>query len=180
MKQLLSFYLVALSFCGHSAHAIDVKEFEKYFKLLPQPQKIELLSGTGISITSLRSIYLQGTSKPVLYGFLKSLPLSAKAGRGILVLKISAKKDLPESPEGYILEVKDGQVIIQSRSEAGLFYGCQTLLQLLEDARDQHINIPSCSITDYPGIAYRAVHVDLKHHLDAGYFYYDMIDRLAR
>src|SRR5665647_1666359 len=50
----------------------------------------------------------------------------------------------------------------------------------MEDARDQHINIPTCTITDYPNIAYRAVHVDLKHHLDATYYYYDMIDRLAR
>lgn len=180
MKQLFSFCLISLLFCEYATHAADIKEFEKHFKLLPQPQKIELVNGEGISFTSLQSIYLQGTSRPVLYGLLKSLPLAAKAGKGILFLKISHTKNLPESPEGYLLEVANGQVIIQSRSEAGLFYGCQTLLQLLEDARDEHINIPACRITDYPDIAYRAIHLDLKHHLDAGHYYYDMIDRLAR
>lgn len=180
MKQLFSFYLNVFLFFGYTTYAADLKEFEKHFKLLPQPQKIELVNGEGISFTSLQSIYLQGTSRPVLYGSLKSLPLAAKAGKGVLILKISQTKNLPESPEGYLLEVVNGQVIIQSRSEAGLFYGCQTLLQLLEDARDEHINIPACRITDYPDIAYRAIHLDLKHHLDAGHYYYDMIDRLAR
>ncbi len=180
MKKLFIYNLAALLFCGHFAQAIDVKGFEKYFKFLPQPHKIELLGGKGISITSLRSIYLQGTSRPVLYGFLKSLPLSEKAGQGILTLEISINSDIPESPEGYKLEAKDGQITIQGRCEAGLFYGCQTLLQLLDDARDQDINIPPCRITDYPDIAYRAIHIDLKHHLDVGRYYYDMIDRLAR
>lgn len=180
MKQLLPFYIVALSFCAYSAHAVDTTEFEKHFKLLPRPQNIELVKGTGISLTSLQAIYLQGTSRPVLYGTLKSLPLASKGGQGVLVLKISHAKNLPESPEGYLLEVTNGQVTIQSRGEAGLFYGCQTLLQLLEDAGDQHINIPACRITDYPDIAYRAIHLDLKHHLDAGHYYYDMMDRLAR
>jgi N-acetyl-beta-hexosaminidase len=62
---------------------------------------------------------------------------------------------------------------------AGLFYGIQTLSQLLEDSQDQQIEIPACRITDYPEIAYRAVHLDLKHHIDAGHYYYSMIDRLA-
>ncbi len=180
MKKLFIYHLVALLFCGNIAHAIDAKEFNKYFKLLPQPQKIELLTGKGISSTSIVSIYLHGTSRPVLYGFLKSLPFSENAGQGILTLEISTNSDIPESPEGYRLEIKDEQVTIQGRSEAGLFYGCQTLLQLLDDARDQNINIPPCRITDYPDIAYRAIHIDLKHHLDAGHYYYEMIDRLAR
>jgi len=54
-----------------------------------------------------------------------------------------------------------------------LFYGIQTLEQMLEDSQDQQIKIPSCRITDYPEIAYRAVHIDLKHHLDAGHHYYE-------
>jgi hexosaminidase len=60
-----------------------------------------------------------------------------------------------------------------------LFYGCQTLLQLLDDAHDQQIYIPACRITDYPDVAYRAIHLDLKHHVNTGDFYYKMIDQLA-
>ena len=163
------------------ASALELKDFEENFKLLPRPKKIELLAWKGISYNSLRSVFLEGTSvKPVLYGALSLLPLTIKAGIGVLVLSLSNDKDIPASTEGYILEIKNGQVIIHARSHAGLFYGCQTLLQLLEDANDQNIIIPACRITDYPDIAYRAVHLDLKHHLDAGYYYYHMIDQLAR
>jgi hypothetical protein len=95
-------------------------------------------------------------------------------------MNLSDNKNIPASTEGYILEIKDGQVMISSRNQAGLFYGSQTLLQLLEDANDKGISIPACRITDYPDIAYRAVHLDLKHHLDAGFYYYQVIDRLAR
>ncbi len=94
-------------------------------------------------------------------------------------MEISNSNNLPGSTEGYILEIKDQQVMLRAKDKAGLFYGCQTLLQLLEDAHDQNMAIPACTITDYPDIAYRAIHLDLKHHLDAGHYYYDMIDRLA-
>src|SRR5699024_4812689 len=89
-------------------------------------------------------------------------------------------KKLPKSREGYILKVKDGQVSISARTQAGLFYGCQTLSQLLSDARDGRIKIPSCKIIDYPDISYRAVHLDLKHHMNTMNSYYKIIDRLAR
>ena len=67
-----------------------------------------------------------------------------------------------------------------SKGEAGLFYGCQSLEQLLEDALDYDKPVPSCKITDYPLLSYRAVHFDLKHHLDHMNYYYESIDRLAR
>lgn len=149
-------------------------------KLLPQPQKIELVSGKGLSAHSLQSIFWNGEfSKPVLYESMKSLPLINKSRAGVLTLKLSTNNDLPQSTESYILEIKDEQATIRARSEAGLFYGCETLSQLLEDAHNQTITIPALKITDYPDIAYRAIHLDLKHHLDAGHYYYNMIDRLA-
>ena len=78
------------------------------------------------------------------------------------------------------MEISNGQIIISAKlQETGLFYGCQTLLQLLEDSRDQLIAIPSCRITDFPDVAYRAVQIVLAHHLSSGYYYYQLIDRLA-
>ncbi|MEO6722947.1 MAG: hypothetical protein ABIN67_21450, partial [Ferruginibacter sp.] len=58
-------------------------DFEKHFKLMPLPQKIELLNGHGLTASSLRSIFLQGIStRPVLNGVLANLPLSQKTGAG--------------------------------------------------------------------------------------------------
>ena len=181
MKYLTFFFLFFFLCCGLSAWSTGIKEFSQHFKLIPYPQRIELTSGKGIAYNSIKSIFLSGTfSKPVLYGSLKSLPLTDKAGAGVLVITLSNDKSLPESTEGYVLEVKNDQVMLRAKDEAGLFYGCQTLLQLLEDAHDQSIPIPACRITDYPDIAFRAIHVNLKHHLDAGQYYYNVIDRLAQ
>jgi hexosaminidase len=178
MKKLHSLcLLLSLFICLHVS-AFNKQDFDRYFKLMPQPKKIEVLNAKGIIYNSLQSVYLKGaTVKPVLYGELKHLPVATKEGSGVLVLSLSADN---KSPEGYRLEIRNNEVVITAGDEAGLFYGCITLWQLLQDAHAQQIEIPACTITDYPDIAYRAVHLDLKHHLDATGYYYDMIDRLAQ
>ncbi|MBL7734095.1 MAG: family 20 glycosylhydrolase [Chitinophagaceae bacterium] len=177
LKRNLFLFLLLIS---AYASAAGINNFEKNFKLSPQPQQVEMLAGKGLSAFSLQSVYLQGTAqKPVLQGILASLPHASRPGTGTLTLQLSDNSSLPASREGYVMEIKNGQVLASARSQAGLFYACQTLLQLLEDARDQKIVIPAVRITDYPDIDYRAVHIDLKHHLDAGYYYYSVIDRLA-
>jgi len=182
MKRLL-FLMVVVCYCigPATASAIDSKNFDKYFKLLPKPQKIEFLSGKAFQVNDLRTLCLNGiTKRPVLDQPLYNLPISNSPGKGVLTLSLSQSKDLPSSTEGYILEIKDGQITITSSGEPGLFYGCQTLQQLLEDAKDQLVEIPSLRITDYPDVPYRAVHLDIKYHLDTDHYYYEVIDRLAR
>ncbi len=161
--------------------AADLKDFERKFRLLPAPQKVELLKGKGLNASNLRAVSLRGFQRrPDLDFPLKDLPLAKSSGKGTLSLVLRSGSDLPESKEGYILEVRNEEVVISGSSEAGLFYGCQTLLQLLEDAQEQRIQIPALKIVDYPGVEYRAVHWDLKYHLDVMDSYYRMIDRLAR
>jgi hypothetical protein len=155
-------------------------DFSKTFRLIPRPQQIELLAGNGLAADGLTGIYLKGAAqKPVLAEPLQSLPLAAREGKNVVVLEVSEGDQLPGSPEGYVLEITENGVTVRAKAQAGLFYGCQTLRQLLEDARDQRVVIPACQITDFPDIAYRAVHLDLKHHLDVGNYYYQFIDRLA-
>ncbi len=180
MKQILqSLCLLLILFMTLHVYAFNKEDFDKHFKLMPQPKKIELLNGKGILYNMLHSVFLKGTTvKPVLYGVLKSLPYSAKEAPGVLVLNLLPEKKFTGSPEGYSLEIRDNKAVINAGDQAGLFYGCMTLLQLLEDANAQQIEIPACTITDHPDIAYRAVHLDLKHHLDVGRYYYDMIDGL--
>ncbi|WP_018614170.1 glycoside hydrolase family 20 zincin-like fold domain-containing protein [Segetibacter koreensis] len=181
MKPLQCLCLFLFSLISLHLYAFDKEDFDKHFKLMPEPQKIELIKGKGISANTLRSVLLKGTTvKPVLYGVLQSLPLTSTAGAGVLELNITTSKNSAASPESYTIKINDNHVVINAVDQAGLFYGCQTLLQLLEDADAQQIEIPACTVTDYPDIAYRAIHLDLKHHLDAGRYYYDMIDRLAQ
>ena len=149
------------------------------FQLLPKPQSVVLLSDKGLDYRELSYVIADGdTEFPVMPSLIDGLPRYKRAGKGI-VLKLS-DRNVPDSPEGYVMEITAKGVQITSRDKAGLFYGCQTLEQLMEDSRDFALAIPGMRITDFPTLSYRAVHLDTKHHLDRMEYYYRMIDKLAR
>jgi hypothetical protein len=54
-----------------------------------------------------------------------------------------------------------------------------TLGQLIEDAKDQNAPLPQCTISDAPALVYRAVHLDVKHHLEKKEYYFELMDRFA-
>ena len=99
------------------------EELPKCFQLLPSPQKLEVKNGTGLFYNELNYIVsVNNSAIPVLGNICASLPHYRKKGKGIfLQLLISA--NIPESEEGYILELDDQGVHIQARNQKGLFYG---------------------------------------------------------
>jgi len=73
--------------------------------------------------------------------------------------------------EGYTLRVTPSGISIEAKKPAGLFYGTQTLLQLLPaqilgktKAEDAEWKVPSVSITDYPRFRWRGLLVDPARH----------------
>lgn len=151
------------------------------FQIIPKPRKVEIQKGLGLKFGGLEGIAIKGDfTRPVMGPILTILPRKEAGSKKILTLALANDKSLPESGEGYVLNIQDGRAEIKSHKEAGLFYGCQTLEQLLEDARDTGSDLPACRIVDYPDLDYRAIHIDVKHHLDTLKYYYESIDRLAR
>lgn len=183
MNKIISLlFKILLSVClAGVTSLIGAETLPEPFKVIPQPRKVELLRGSGLEFGALKHIQLRGDfSRPVMGPILASLPKTENRGEGILTLELSEEKLLPQSREGYALHIENNEAKITSGGEAGLFYGCQTLEQLLEDAQDTGASVPACRITDYPGLSYRAIHIDVKHHLDTMKYYYDSVDRLAR
>lgn len=80
-----------------------------------------------------------------------------------------------ESGESYVLTIDKKGVFIQSTSEIGLFYGLQTLMQLVQ----QDKNIPYLEIKDKPRFAYRGLHLDVSRHFFSLDFLKKQIDRMA-
>lgn len=172
MKKI--FLLLAWCLCSFSIQARTLE-----FQIIPQPQHIEMHKGRGINYDEIRFIFNKSQIQyPVLGSFLDALPRTEKPGKGVF-LHIHTE-NVPDSPEGYVLTVQRDGIHISSKSSAGLFYGCQTLEQLMEDSRDFQTPIPYMKITDYPAVSYRAVHLDTKHHLDRMEYYYRMMDKLSR
>lgn len=109
------------------------------------------------------------TSKDIadaLTSYLEATPLDCartaeKAENDYIHFEISQDSSIPESDEGYVLEVKNSGVTIKSRGDAGLFYGLQTFLQL--DAQNGG-TVPVQKITDAPRFEYRGLHLDVSRH----------------
>jgi hexosaminidase len=180
-QSILLFFFIAFLNLPLAAESGNSKNMPAPFSIIPQPRQVELLSGNGLEYGNLGNLVLAGVQKrPVMGPILSQLTESFFKGKGTLTLKLDSSGLAPESLEGYIMTIDKGNVEIISAGEAGLFYGCQTLEQLLEDARDFNVPIPACKITDFPALSYRAVHFDVKHHLDHMNYYYECIDRLAR
>ncbi len=85
-------------------------------------------------------------------------------------LVLSNDKSLPK--EGYRLKVTTAGVTLSAVTPAGLFYGVQTLLQLLpgeveaiEKSRQQGAwKIPFLTIEDYPRFGWRGLMLDVSRH----------------
>ncbi len=69
-----------------------------------------------------------------------------------------------EHPNAYILDIKKDEIRITSSSDAGIFYGIQTLIQLLPTEKATSLKIPAVTITDYPRFEYRGMHLDVSRH----------------
>lgn len=88
-------------------------------------------------------------------------------------------------PEGhgagyYRFNVDKEQIYIGGVDGPGLFYGMQTLIQLLPIPNtNSKIQIPCVTITDYPRFSYRGIHLDVSRHFFPIDYIKKFIDLLA-
>lgn len=101
-----------------------------------------------------------------IYGF--TLPVKNKLSKNagsVIVLNLKKSGD---RKDGYQMEVGSGKIEISSAGNEGLFYGLQTLLQLLPDSKSDFVNntvaISQLTINDYPRFNYRGMHLDVGRH----------------
>lgn len=69
-----------------------------------------------------------------------------------------------DNAEAYKLIVNDKRVCISGASEAGIFYGIQTLRKSLPVAQDINVNLSAVEIYDKPRFAYRGAMLDVARH----------------
>lgn len=102
------------------------------------------------------------------------------------ILLSSKRADPSLGPEGYQLEVTSRTATIRAPFPAGLFYGTQTLRQLLppEIESESEVSgvdwvIPSISIRDMPRFPYRGFMLDSSRHIQSPEFIYRTLDLMA-
>ena len=79
------------------------------------------------------------------------------------VIRLERSTGLSLPAEGYTLVISSHQILIRGDS-AGVFYGLKTVEQLLPAKASALIEIPCCTITDYPRYAWRGMMLDVSRH----------------
>jgi len=121
-------------------------------------------------------------------GPLLEVKTAAPENKGSIAIVFSKETTRTSIPaEGYELKVTPKLVTLVARTGAGLFYGVQTLFQLMPTEIVRHnlpmsfkeFEIPAVKITDYPRYPYRGMHLDVSRHFFPKEFVKRYIDLLA-
>lgn len=101
---------------------------------------------------------------------------NVKAGNSI-ALELSNDPNLPE--DGYTLTIAKEKITISGKG-AGVFYGLQSLLQIIPPGQTgPPYAVPCMSITDYPRFGWRGMHLDCARHFFSKSDVKRYIDELA-
>ena len=115
----------------------------------------------------------------------KNNPSVNSASGNVILLDLNNTDKVGE--EGYLLTVNKKLITVRANTGKGIFYGIQTLIQLLppeiETISTQNTvkkwEVPVCTILDYPRFQYRGMHLDVGRHLFPVEFIKKYIDLLA-
>ncbi|GAA4469573.1 family 20 glycosylhydrolase [Nibrella saemangeumensis] len=161
--------------------------------IIPQPVQVQMLSGTyslknGAAIAynkpeakAVADLLAQRLNAPTGYA------LKAQSGKtGAIQLRLNDTPNNQLGKEGYTLESTPKGVVISANQPAGLFYGAQTLMQLLPAAIEGQTvakanwTLPAVRITDYPRFGWRGIMLDVSRHFFTKDEVKRYIDQLAK
>ncbi len=170
--------MILLSLIAFSALSTFSQKKEKTVSIIPEP--VSMTRGMGfytlpglISVSIPNIPELKLTKESVLEKLSstgkKAILSNSKAASIRLELLKSGDKELGN--EGYRLIVKATGIVISANKPAGLFYGVQTLWQLLPSEIESKTKVagiswkvPQIEITDYPRFAWRGLMLDVSRH----------------
>ncbi len=100
------------------------------------------------------------------------------------IIELQKDERYNNEPEGYVIISNAQKVNIISGTGKGLFYGIQSLLQLIPaDAKlvdaNASVVVPNIKIKDYPRFTYRGMHLDVCRHFFPIEFIKKYIDLIA-
>jgi hexosaminidase len=144
------------------------------FSLIPAPQQVELgvrdvvIDGSWIVVSKINTEDI--AVKRLISGSeeLHGLTFSNKGTKKVILAVtpgiVKGTDDSALNEQGYLLKVTTESVEITGNSNTGLYYGVQSLLQLMRRNNAGRLVLPECLIHDWPSLQLRFVHWDTKHH----------------
>jgi hexosaminidase len=175
-------FLTVLIFSG----VVKAQNADPNMGIIPAPVSIQKQAGTFVlsqeTVIQVDTVtnkavrfladYLQNK-----YAFRNKLQANTGAvGNNAIIITSAGAENLPA--EGYRLTIAPNRVTIAGKG-AGLFYGIQTLIQLLPLERTGTVKIACARIEDYPRFGYRGMHLDVCRHFFSVEFVKRYLDLMA-
>lgn len=151
-----------------------------YFAINPQTTIVATNEKEQKELSALLTTYLKETT-----GYLLR-QVTGKQAKNSIQLQINEQRDAIIGDEGYHLTVSANTINITANKSAGLFYGVQTLMQLLSiqntplELNKQGYKISAITIMDYPRFAWRGLMLDVSRHFFTVAEVKKMIDEMVR
>jgi N-acetyl-beta-hexosaminidase len=174
------FFALFLSSIATALAQTPTELFLRGYSVIPSPQKVELQAGDiefdGSWAYDASHIAADHVAVRSLLGDLREFhllelrPASAQAKNVVRLSVVKGAVKTGDDPEiekqGYRLKIAPGSIDIAGNADQGLFYGVQTLLQLLRPGTRGNLLLPVSTIEDWPQLQLRFLHWDTKHHHD--------------
>ena len=140
--------------------------------IIPQPKQVEIRKGhftlntkTTITFNDPQLKFLAGYTSETIES-LNRLHVAVKSGLAASAIPLSINlilnKKAKTATEGYVLTVSPSAISIKGTTSQGLFYGVQSLLQLISIHGES--NIQALVIQDEPRFAWRGLLLDVSRH----------------
>jgi hypothetical protein len=147
------------------------------YAVLPEPQRVTLGAGDfrfGPAWSVLRTGVNAGDPavSSLADGLRTRFHLPAAGGAGAVRIHLEIAPGLVaigetfDAAQAYRMDLRPRVVSITANAPAGLFYGVQTLLQLIRARDDGSLWLPEGQIVDWPDLRLRQIYWDDAHHLD--------------
>ena len=161
--------------------------------LIPLPVNVETRTGS-FSITPATGLVADPALKDItdLFAAMLNTPtgyqlLPAKSDNNSIHFTINNAYNKTLGDEGYILDITPARINISANKPAGLFYGMQSLIQLLPKEVESNVKVeradwtvPCVKITDYPRFGWRGLMLDVSRHYFPKESVKKYIDQLAK
>lgn len=170
--------------------SIFIVSAKAQIQVIPRPQQIILQDGAYILSSKTVIVSDESTQEEAAYladilenSFGKRATLKSEGNEISLSLDASLKNRIGD--EGYLLEIQPEGVLISGATNAGVFYGIQTLRQLLPPDFEFHsdhqktASLQCVSIEDSPRFQWRAFMLDESRHFQGMEVVKELLDQMA-
>ena len=182
--RIVCYFLLAVALAWTPVNAATASPlFALGYTVIPEPQKVKFKGGhfefgsgwrlelgqgvklDNVAVTSLKDgLKSRDGVKLETRGRGKTIELAIKPG-SVEIGRATDKNRGALKEQAYKLDLASSGIRITANAPAGLFYGVETLVQLVKRAEGK-LWLPGATITDWPDLEQRNIYWDDNHHLE--------------